>query len=221
VVPKPGTQAGSGRGRAQRGGGVRIGLDMAGILVEDLLLVNDYDRYITEFHNSRLTSSQFFCDIDAIYRLGFGFKDLLVHQNLGTFLGLKNSYDSSQIKAFYHVVERQHDNVSFVCPFKNRVVTLNPRIWASVAGLECAGVNIQNENVFVDYDKDSLVQGISKSFIAPLEFPNFSAMQLKCDDRMLHWIIAKVIICKQDYFGIIDNLDLQVMWLIKNRIKVN
>jgi hypothetical protein len=110
--PKPGTRTGNGRRRTQRGGGVRIGSDMVGILVEELLLVNDYDRYINEFHNSRLTSSQFFCDIDAIDSLGFGFKDLLVYQNLGTFLGLKNSYDSSQIKAFYCVAERQQDNVS-------------------------------------------------------------------------------------------------------------
>jgi len=189
--------------------------------VEDLLLVNDYDRYINEFHNSRLTSSQFFCDIGAIDNLGFGFKDLLVYQNLGTLLGLKNSYDSSQVKAFYCVAERQQDNVSFVCPFTNRVVTLTPTIWASVAGLECVGVDIESENVFADYDKVSFVQSISKSCIAPLEFSNFSVMQLKCDDKILHWIIAKVIICKQDNFGRIDNFDLQVMWLIKNRIKVN
>jgi len=46
-------------------------------------------------------------------------------------------------------------------------------------------------------------------------------MQLKCDAQILHRIIAKIIICKQDNFGRIDNFDLQVMWLIKNKIKVN
>jgi len=110
--PKPGTQTGSGRGRSRKGGGVSFGADMVGILVEDLLLVNDYDRYINEFHYSRLTSSRFFCDIDALDRLGFGFKNLLVFQNLGTFLGLKNSDDSSQVKAFYGAAERQLDNVT-------------------------------------------------------------------------------------------------------------
>jgi hypothetical protein len=146
---------------------------------------------------------------------------LLVFQKLGNFLGLKNSYDSSQVKAFYCAAERQQDNVSFVCPFKNRVVTLTPTIWASVAGLECVGVDIESENVFADYDKVSFVQSISKTCIAPLEYSNFSAMQLKCVDRILHWIIVKIIICKQDNFGKIDNFDLQVLWLIKNRIKVN
>jgi len=184
---------------------------MAGILVEDMLLANDYDKYINQFHNSRLISSQYFCDIDAIDSLGFGFKELLVYQNLGTFLGLKKSYDSSQIKAFYCVAERQQDNVSFVCPFKNRVVTLTTRIWASVAGFECAGVDIESENVFADYDKVSFVQSISKYCIAPLEFSNFSAMQLKCDDKILHWIIAIVIIYNQENFGRIDNFDLKVM----------
>lgn len=107
---------------------VKDGSDMAGILVEDLLFSEDYDRYITQFHNSRLTSSQFYCDIDAIDNLGFGFKDLLVYLNLGTFLGLKNSYDSSQIKAFYCIAERQEDRVRAVCPFKNQAVILTPKI---------------------------------------------------------------------------------------------
>lgn len=126
---------------------------------------------------------------------------MLVYRNLGTFLGLKNSYDSSQIKAFYCIVERQEDRVSFVCPFKNQAAILTPRIWASVTGLDCVGVEIEDANVFANYDKISFVQNISKSCIAPLKFSNFSVMQLKSDDRILHWIIAKVIICKQDNFG--------------------
>ena len=146
---------------------------------------------------------------------------LLVFQNLGTFLGLKNAYDSSQVKAFYCVAERQPDNFSFVCPFKNCVATLTPGIWASIAGLECVGVDIESENLFAGYDKVSFVQSISKTCIVPLEYSNFNAIQLECDDRILHLIIAKMIICKQDHFGRIDNFDLQVMWLIKNRIKVN
>jgi len=167
--PKPGTRTESGRGRPRRGGGVSIGGNSAGILVEDLLMVDDYDRYINEFHNSRLTSSQFFCDIGTIERLGFGFKDLLVFQNLGTFLGLKNSYDSSQVKAFYCIAERQLDNVSFICPFKNHVVTLSPSMWSNLTGMECAGVDIESEDVFARYDKNSFVGSISKSCIAPLE----------------------------------------------------
>ena len=87
------------------------------------------------------------------------------------------------------------------------MVTLTPTIWASIEGLECAGVDIESENVFAGYDKISFVQSISKTGIVPLEYSNFSAMQLKCDDRILHWIIAKMIICKQDNFGSIDNFD--------------
>jgi len=101
------------------------------------------------------------------------------------------------------------------------VVNLNPEIWASIIGLDCAGIDIEGENVFDAYDKSSFVNSISKACIAPLEYSNFSVMQLKFDDRILHWIIAKMIICKQNNFGRIDNFDLQVMWLIKNRIKVN
>jgi len=219
--PKPNTRTRSGRGKSRRGGGVSIGAGMAGVLVEDLLQANDYDRYLNEFHNSRLTSSQFFCDIDTIERLGYGFKYLLAFQNLRTFLGLRNLYDPSQVKAFYCIFERQPDNVSFTCPFNKCVVTLTPSKWAGLVGLGCDGVDIESADVFPGYNKESLVQSISKTCVAPVEHSNFSAMQLKCDDKILHWIIAKIIICKQDNFGRIDNFDLQVMWLIKNRIKVN
>jgi len=54
---------------------------MAGVMVEDLLLVDDYDRYLKSYHSLRFTASQLFCDIDDIERLGFDFKELLVFQN--------------------------------------------------------------------------------------------------------------------------------------------
>lgn len=46
-------------------------------------------------------------------------------------------------------------------------------------------------------------------------------MQLKCDDRILHWIVAKVIMSKQGNYGRIDDFALRLMWLIKSIIKVN
>jgi len=107
---------------------------------------------------------------------------------------LKNSYDSSQFKAFYCVSERQADHVSFICPFKNNVVSLTPVRWTSLTGLECEGADIESDNRFTDYDKIVFVQSISKSCIIPLDYSNFSAMKLKCNDRVLHWIIAKIIL---------------------------
>jgi len=87
--PKPNTQTGSTKKGSKGGGGVCIGSDehpgITGVLVEDMLLDEAYDRYLNSFHNS---------------------------------------YDLSQVKAFYCAAERQSDNVSFVCPFKNCVVTL-------------------------------------------------------------------------------------------------
>jgi len=191
---KSGTQTGRGRGRTLRGGGVQLNNGLAGVMVEDLLPVEEYDRYITSYHSLRFTPSQFFCDINEIERLGFGFKDLLVHQNLGRFLGLRNSYESSQVKAFYYVAERSDDGVGFVCQFKGHVVHSNPEIWARLTGLECTGVDIESENVFAGYDKNSFVVSISKACIAPLEYSNFNVMQLRCDDRILHWIIEKMIL---------------------------
>jgi len=170
MVPKPGTRTGRGRGRTQRGDGVQIAHDgLAGILVEDLLFVEEYDRYLKSYHSLRFTVSQFFCDIDEIERLGFGFKELLVFQNLGRFLGLRNSYDSSQVKAFYCVVERTDDGGSFVCQFKKKVVSLSPKIWENLTGLVCEGVNLESDSTFATYDKIAFVQSISKSCIMPLE----------------------------------------------------
>jgi len=223
--PKPTTRARNSKGRSRRGGGVSVAPKqnngVTGIMVEDLLLEEAYDMYLNSVHSAKLTGSQFYCNIDEIDRLGFGFKNLLEFQNLGRFLGLKNSYDSSQVKAFYCVAERQEDKVSFVYPFKNNVVTLTHVRGSSLVGLGCDGIDVENDNAFTRYDKYGFVDRISKTCVGALEYSNFSDMQLKCADKILHWIIAKIIMCKKQNFGRIDDLDLRLMWLIKSRIKVN
>jgi len=40
-------------------------------------------------------------------------------------------------------------------------------------------------------------------------------------DRVLHWVVVKIIMCKQHNYGRINDYDLSVMWLLKNKIKVN
>jgi len=85
--PKLGTKIGRGGGRTQRGGEVQLARDrLDSISVEDLLSVEEYDRYLKFYHSLRFTASQFFCNIDDINGFGFGFKELLAFQNLGIFL---------------------------------------------------------------------------------------------------------------------------------------
>jgi len=43
---------------------------------------------------------------------------------------------------------------------------------------------------------------------------------VKCFDRMLHWVIVKVIIAKQNNYGRIVDEYLQVIWVLKKRIKI-
>jgi len=81
---------------------------------------------------------------------------------------LKNTYDSSQLKAFYCVAERLDDGVCFMCQFKNHVVSLSPSSWTNLTELACEGVNIESDSTFANYDKISFVQSVSKSYIAPL-----------------------------------------------------
>lgn len=149
--------------------------------------MEEYNRYLKSYHSLRFTTSQFFCNIDDIDRFGFGFKELLVFQNLGRFLELKNAYDSSQVKAFYCVAERLDDGVSFMCQFKNHDVSLSPSSWTNLTGLVCEGVNIESDSTFVNYEKIAFVQSLSKSCIVPLDHSSFSVMQLKCNDRILHY----------------------------------
>ena len=100
-------------------------------------------------------------------------------------------------------------------------MSLSLDIWSNLTGLACDGVNIESDTTFANYDKIAFVQSISKACIVPLDYSNFSAMQVKCNDRILHWIIAKIILCKQGNFGRIDDFNLRLMWLIKNRTLVN
>jgi len=65
------------------------------------------------------------------------------------------------------------------------------------------------------------VKSVSKTGFGELSFSNFSPLQLKCADRMLHWVVVKIIMSKQHNYGRIDDYDLSIMWLLKNKIKVN
>jgi len=150
----------------------------------------------------------------------FNFHELLSFQNLGSFVGLKKGYDESQIKAFYCNAQRQ-DGVSFECAFKNVRVSLNPEKWDSLVQLDCNGVDIEVKDTFANYNKIDFVKSVSKTGFGELSFSNFSPRQLKCADRLLHWVIVKIIMSKQHNYGRIDGYDLSIMWLFKNKIKVN
>jgi len=64
------------------------------------------------------------------------------------------------------------------------------------------------------------VKSVSKVDVE-LSFSNFSPLQLKCVDRLLHWVVVKIIMCKQHNYLKIDDYDLSDMWFLKNKIKVN
>jgi len=139
---------------------------------------------------------------------------------LGSFVERKKGYDESQIKAFYWNAQRQ-DDVSFECVFKNVRVSFNPEKWDSLVGLDCSGVDLEAKDTFANYDNTDFVKSVSKTGFGELSFSNFSPLQLKCDDKLFHWVVVKIIMSKQHNYGRIDDYDLSVMWLLKNKIKVN
>jgi len=152
--------------------------------------------------------------------MGFNFHELLSFQNLGSFVQLKKGYDESQIKAFYCNAQWQN-GVSFECAFKNIRVSLNLEKWDSLVHLDCNGVDIEVKDTFTNYNKIDFVKSVSKTGFGELSFSNFSLLQLKCANRMLHWGVVKIIMSKQHNYGRIDDYDLSIMWLLKNKIKVN
>ena len=191
-----------------------------GILVQDLLHAEDYDRYIEKFQSIKDVSPQFYCSLWDIECTGFDFHELLRFQNLGTFVELKKGYDESQIKPLYCNVERQ-DSVSFECAFKIVRVSLNLEKWNTLVQLDCSGVDIEVKDTFTNYNKIDFVKSVSKTGFGELSFSNFSPLQLKYVDRLLHWVVVKIIMCKQHNYGRIDDYDLSIIWLLKNKIKVN
>jgi len=69
--------------------------------------------------------------------------------------------------------------------------------------------------------KVDFVKSVYKTDFGELSFPNFSPLQLISADKLLHWVVVKIIMCKQHNYGRIDDFYLSVMWLLKNKIKVN
>jgi len=113
-----------------------------GILVQDLFLDEDYDRYIEKFQSKKDVSPQFYCSLWNIESMGFDFHKFLTFLNFGSFVELKKGYDESEIKAFYCNAQTQ-DSVSFECAFKNVRVSLNPEKWDCLVHLGYSGVDIE------------------------------------------------------------------------------
>jgi len=189
-------------------------------LIQDLLLDKDYDRYIEKFQSKKDVSPQFYCSLWDIECMDFDFHEFLSFQNLCTFVGLKKGYDESQIKAFYCNAQRQ-DGVSFECAFKMFGYHSTPKKWDSLVQLDCNGVDIEFKDTFANYNKIDFVKSVSKTGFGELSFSNFSPLQLKHADMMLHWVVVKIIMSKQHNYGRIDDYDFNIMWLLKNKIKVN
>ena len=95
-------------------------------------------------------------------------------------------------------------------------MSLNSEKWDSLVGLDCSGVDLEANKTFAKYNKVNFVKSVSKTGFGELSYANFSPLQLKCADRMLHWFVVKVIMCKQHNYGRIDDSDLNIMWLLKN-----
>ena len=214
------TTRGATNSKREKGRAPPPSTQQVGILVQDLLLDEDYDRYIEKFQSKKDVSPQFYYLLWDIKSRGFDFHELFRFQNLGSFVELKKGHDESQIKAFYCNAQRQ-DGVSFECSFKNVRVSLNPEKWESLVDLDCNGVDIEVKDTFTNYNKIDFVKSVSKTGFGELSFSNFSPLQLKCADRMLHRVVVKIIISKQHNYGRINDYDLIIMWLLKSKIKVN
>ena len=189
-------------------------------MVQDLLNDEDYDKYIKKFHSQKGVSPQFYFSSSDIESMGLRFHEMLGFQKLDMFVGLKDDYDESQIKAFYCNAQRQ-DGVSFECSFKNVRVSLNLDKWDTLVGLDCGVVDLEAKETFSNYNKIDFVKSVSKTGFGELSFSNLSPLQLKCADMMLHLVVVKIIMCKLHNYGRIYDYDLNVMWLLKNKIKVN
>ena len=144
-----------------------------GVLVQDLLLDEYYDRYIEKFQPKKDVSPQLYFSLWDIKYIGFDFHELLSFQNLGLFVQLKKGCDESQIKAFYCNAQRQ-DGVSFELSFKNVRVSLNPEKWESLVDLDCNGVEIEVKDTFSNYNKIDFAKSVSKTGFGELSFSNFT-----------------------------------------------
>jgi len=92
------------------------------ILVHELLLDEDYNRYLQKFH-SRFLANQFYCDVSDIGSMGFGFHELLDFQKLNRIVSFKDTFDENQVKEFHCNAKRQDDGMSLLCLFKNVVAS--------------------------------------------------------------------------------------------------
>lgn len=74
--------------------------EQLGILVQELLNDENYDKYIERIQSQKGVSPQFYCSLSDIESMSLGFHEMLAFQKLGKFVGLKDGYDESHKRLF-------------------------------------------------------------------------------------------------------------------------
>jgi hypothetical protein len=75
--------------------------------------------------------------LDIVAKIRFDYHALFDFQNCVLFRTLRIILTNNKIMAFYCNVERQEDEMTLICPFRNKVVSLTTAHWSKLVGLEC------------------------------------------------------------------------------------
>ena len=190
-------------------------------------------RYQKHYQNKSIQVPKF-GDLTTFPNECFSFHHTLISLGLGSFITSSGAYYPDLVKMFYcnmHV-----DNHCLVTHVRGTHIELSEETFGKILGIPITGRFLYNseDEVWADYDKKEFYFSLSRipeeEYHAkridshggeePLkEF--WSAGNFSIDDRLLHYVLAYIVLPRSSNHCSVTDMDMQVIYAIKHDINLN
>lgn len=183
------------------------------------------------FRNRALTSVKY-GNLASFPATSFNFNPLLRYQGITNFIGTSTFVYPDLAKDFYAKLSLSRD-CTLSSHVKKTDIVLSLEDFGKCLGVPSEGARIRHSVVcddegFENYEKFAYYFSISRISEQELASRNASSERvhlysatLSGSDRMLHYLIAYIFLPKHSNHSQISDVDMQLIFAIKNRIKVN
>ncbi|XP_061341966.1 uncharacterized protein LOC133288262 [Gastrolobium bilobum] len=152
---------------------------------------------------------------------GFVICDLLEAVSLNKLAELNNDFCDNMVRVFYKNLTFREDIL--VSEVKGKTIRIKINDWRGLIGCPYAGRKFNGANYkdFEDYHRDTYVRTLLKPNVTRLPKSKFNARLLTLSNRILHYVITKMIVPRARNFSIVFDSDVFAMWAIHEKANAN
>ena len=189
-------------------------------------------RFVKYFQKKPILPPRF-AVLDNFYSECFSFPALFKSQGIANLIECREDVYPDLVRIFYSNMEIVDGNI--VSNVKGKAISMSVKLFGEILGIpsEGVGMRLNVASTLVGYNKREFYYGIARipehEFIqkrqrivgGPPERNSWSAGILFIDDRLIHYMLAYIIMPKFSNFSTINDCEMQVLFAMKNNRQIN